>query len=99
MKLAGMIKKEACSFLSTNEKIARTSKSKIYLASACIILRVWRLIIMGKWMRNWLIGMALLGVAAFVYMALSPREEGASLEEEIEETDSSLIRERARSRR
>jgi len=54
---------------------------------------------MGKWMRNWLIGMALLGVAAFAYMALAPREQGASLEEEIEETDSSLIRERARSRR
>jgi hypothetical protein len=47
-------------------------------------------------MRNWLVGMALLGLAVFAYMALSPREEGASLEEEIEETDSSLIRERAR---
>jgi hypothetical protein len=49
---------------------------------------------MGKWMRNWFVGMVLLGIAVFAYVTLSSREEGASLEEEIEETDSSLIRER-----
>jgi len=51
---------------------------------------------MGKWLRNWFVGMALLGLAIFAYMALSPRKEGPSLEEEIEEVDSSLIRERGR---
>lgn len=51
---------------------------------------------MGRWMRNWLIGMALLGLAIFAYMALSSRDEGPSLEDEIEEVDSSLIRERRR---
>jgi len=51
---------------------------------------------MGKWLRSWLFGMALLGLAIFAYMALSPREEEPSLEEEIEEVDSSLIRERGR---
>lgn len=54
---------------------------------------------MGKWMRDWLVGMALLGVAVFAYMALSPREKGVSLEQEIEETESSLMKERSRSRR
>jgi len=51
---------------------------------------------MGKWFRSWLIGIAMLGLAIFAYMALSPREEEPSLEEEIEEVDSSLIRERGR---
>ncbi len=51
---------------------------------------------MGKWLRNWIIGVALLGLAIFAYTALSPREEEPSLEEEIEEVDSSLMRERRR---
>jgi len=51
---------------------------------------------MGKWLRNWLIGMALLGLAIIAYMALSPRDQEPSLEEEIEEVDSSLMRERRR---
>jgi len=51
---------------------------------------------LGKWMRNWLVGMTLLGLAVFAYMALSPRKEGPSLEDEIEETDSSLMRERGK---
>jgi len=51
---------------------------------------------MGRWLRNWLIGMALLGLAIFAYMALSPRDQEPSLEEEIEEVDSSLMRERRR---
>jgi len=55
---------------------------------------VWRPAVMGRWMRNWLVGMTLLGLAVFAYMALSPKDEGVSLEKEIEETDSSLIRER-----
>jgi len=51
---------------------------------------------MGRWLRNWLIGMALLGLAIFAYMALSPRDQEPSLEEEIQEVDSSLMRERRR---
>jgi len=51
---------------------------------------------MGKWLRNWFIGMVLLGLAIFAYMALSPRDEGPSLEDEIEEVDSSLMKERGR---
>jgi len=51
---------------------------------------------MGRWLRNWLIGMALLGLAIFAYTALSPRDQEPSLDEEIEEVDSSLMRERRR---
>lgn len=51
---------------------------------------------MGRWMRNWLVGMTLLGLAVFAYMALSPKNKGVSLEQEIEEIDSSLIKERQR---
>jgi hypothetical protein len=47
-------------------------------------------------MRSWLVGMVLLGLAVFTYAALSPRKEGSSLEDEIEETDSSLMKERVK---
>lgn len=57
---------------------------------------VWRPIGLGKWMRNWLVGMIMLGLAVFTYVALSPRKEGPSLEDEIEETDSSLMKERVK---
>lgn len=50
---------------------------------------------MDRHVRNWLAGMGLLGVALVAYMLLQGSDDSWSLQEEIAQTDTKLIRERS----
>ncbi len=50
---------------------------------------------MGRYLRDWLAGMALLGVAVLAYMLIQSNEQTWSLQDEIAQTDIQLMKERA----
>lgn len=51
--------------------------------------------VMGRDLRNWLTGMAFLGLAVFAYMLIHGEEGSWSLQEEIARTDIELMKERS----
>ena len=51
--------------------------------------------LVGRYLRDWLAGMVLLGVAVLAYMLIQSNEQTWSLQDEIAQTDIQLMKERA----